>query len=56
MAILFSNCVGHCDNFDCGGGTAVISREGQLLRQLNDTDEGVLIFDTETQEVVEKIL
>jgi|SRR6185437_2503216 len=56
MAILFSNCVGHCDNFDCGGGTAVISREGRLLRQLNDTDEGVLIFDTETQEVVEKIL
>lgn len=56
MAVLFSNCVGHCDNFDCGGGTAVISREGQLIREFNDTDEGVLIFDTETQEVVEKIL
>ena len=56
MAVLFSNCVGHCDNFDCGGGTAVISREGQLLAQLNDTDEGVLILDTDTQAVVEKIL
>ncbi|HEV2479975.1 MAG TPA: carbon-nitrogen hydrolase family protein [Puia sp.] len=56
MAILFSNCVGHCDNFDCGGGTAVISKEGRLLAQLNDTDEGVLILDTDTQAVVEKIL
>ena len=56
MAVLFSNCVGHCDDFDCGGGTAVISREGRLLAQLNDTDEGLLILDTDTQEVVEKIL
>jgi predicted amidohydrolase len=56
MAILFSNCVGHCDNFDCGGRTAVISREGQLLATLNDTEEGVLILDTETNEVIEKIL
>lgn len=56
MAILFSNCVGHCDNFDCGGGTAVIGREGQLLRQLNAIDEGVLILDTDTEDVVEKTL
>ena len=56
MATLFSNCVGHCDNFDCGGGTAVIGKEGHLLRQLNDTDEGVLILDTDTEDVVEKIL
>jgi predicted amidohydrolase len=56
MVVLFSNCVGHCDNFDCGGGTAVITREGQLLAQLNDADEGILIFDTETQAVGEKML
>jgi predicted amidohydrolase len=56
MAVLFSNCVGHCDNFDCGGRTAVISKEGQLLAELNDTDEGVLILDTDTEDVVEKIL
>ena len=56
MAVLFSNCVGHCDNFDCGGRTAVISKEGRLLAELNDTDEGVLILDTDTEEVVEKIL
>lgn len=56
MAVVFANCVGHCDNFDCGGGTAVIGGDGRLLAQLNDVDEGVLIFDTETQEVVEKML
>jgi len=41
---------------DFRGGTAVIGREGQLQRQLNDTDEGVLILDTDTEEAVEKIL
>jgi predicted amidohydrolase len=56
MAVLLSGCVGHCDNFDCGGGTAVIGKEGKVLAELNATDEGVLIFDTETEEVVEKIL
>lgn len=56
MAIVFSNCVGHCDDFDCGGGTAVISKEGRLLAQLNAIDEGVLILDTDTEDVVEKIL
>ena len=56
MAVLFSNCLGHCDDFDGGGRTAVISRDGRLLAQLNDTDEGVLILDTDTEEVVEKIL
>ena len=56
MAVLFSNCVGHCDNFDCGGGTAVICEKGGMLAQLNDTDEGVLILDTDTGIVVEKIL
>jgi predicted amidohydrolase len=56
MAVLFSNCVGHCDNFDCGGRTAVISKGGLLLAELNDTDEGVLILDTDTEEVIEKML
>jgi len=56
MAVLFANCVGHCDNFDCGGGTAVICEKGGLLAQLNDADEGILILDTNTGNVVEKIL
>jgi hypothetical protein len=34
----------------------VISKGGQMLAELNDTDEGVLILDTDTDEVIEKML
>ena len=56
MAVLMSNCVGHCDDFDCGGKTMVIDHEGQLLAQLDDSQEGILIYDTETKAIIEKIL
>jgi predicted amidohydrolase len=56
MAVLMSSCVGHCDNFDCGGRTTVIDNEGQLLAQLDDSQEGILIYDTETKAIIEKIL
>ncbi|HET6254739.1 MAG TPA: carbon-nitrogen hydrolase family protein [Puia sp.] len=56
MTVLISNCVGHCDNFDCGGRSAVWNREGILLAQLDETEEGVLVLDTETGEVVKQEL
>jgi predicted amidohydrolase len=51
MMVLVSNCVGHCDNFDCGGGSAVWNREGVMLAQLDGTEEGILVLDTEKEEV-----
>ena len=54
MYVLMANCVGYCDNFDCGGKTAVWNKQGFLLGQLNDTDEGILILNTDTQEVIQK--
>jgi predicted amidohydrolase len=56
MAVLMSNYIGHCDNFDCGGGSAVWNKKGVLLAQLEDTREGLLIFNTETEEIIEKLL
>ena len=56
MAVLMSSCVGHCDNFDCGGRSAVIDHEGQLLAQLDDCREGILIYDTKTMEIIERML
>jgi predicted amidohydrolase len=55
MIVFMSNCVGHCDNFDCGGKSSVWNNKGSLLGQLGDKSEGILIFDTETKELVEKI-
>jgi predicted amidohydrolase len=56
MTVLVSNCVGHCDNFDCGGRSAVWNREGALLGQLDEVEEGVLGLDTETGEMIKQEL
>jgi predicted amidohydrolase len=56
MTVLVSNCVGHCDNFECGGGSAVWDREGALLALLDQVEEGVLVLDTESREVIKKEL
>jgi predicted amidohydrolase len=52
MTVLFSNCVGYCDNFESAGNSAILSNKGIKSAQLNDTDEGILIFDTDTQHIV----
>lgn len=54
MTVLFSNCVGYCDNFESGGKSSIWNNKGVLAGQLNDDDEGILILDTETQEVIGK--
>jgi|SRR5688572_4002606 len=56
MTVLMSNCIGHCDNFDCGGKTSIWNNKGLLMGQLDDISEGILIIDTQTQEVTEKKL
>ena len=49
MTVLMSNCIGHCDDFECGGKTSVWNSKGLLIAQLNDKDEGIIILDTDTQ-------
>lgn len=53
MTVLMSNCVGRCDDFECGGRTSIWNEKGLLLGQLNATDEGILIINTDTQELIE---
>lgn len=53
MTVLMSNCVGPCDNMECVGQSSVWNKHGKLLGQLNDTGEGLLIFDAETEEIIE---
>jgi len=52
MPVLMSNCVGYCDNFQSVGKTSVWTKKGNLVGQLDDKLEGILIFDTETEEVI----
>ncbi len=56
MTVLMANAVGPCDNFESAGKTSIWSNKGLLLGQLNDTHEGILIIDTETQEITEEMI
>lgn len=51
MTVLLSNCVGMCEDGLCGGKSAAWNKKGELLGQLNDTDEGILVFDTLIDEI-----
>lgn len=52
MAVLMANCVGYCDNFESVGGSSVWNRKGELLAQLDDSSEGMIVFNTQTEEVL----
>jgi predicted amidohydrolase len=56
MPVLMSNCVGFCDNFISVGNSAVWTKEGELVGQLDNKTEGILIFDTKTEGIVKRNL
>jgi predicted amidohydrolase len=56
MPVLVSNCIGYCDNFESAGKSAVWTKQGNLAGQLDGKLEGILIFDTETEEVIKQVL
>jgi predicted amidohydrolase len=56
MTVLMSNCIGLADGEECAGKSSIWNTKGQIIGQLNDTHEGILILDTDTQEVVEKMI
>ncbi len=51
MPVLMANCVGFCDNFLSVGNSAAWTKDGKSIGQLDEKNEGILIFDTETEEV-----
>ncbi len=54
IPVLMSNCVGPSEGFASVGKTAVWNHEGMLMGQLDDSNEGFIIFDTDTQKLTEK--
>ncbi|MBZ4191263.1 carbon-nitrogen hydrolase family protein [Niabella beijingensis] len=55
IPVLMANCVGYCDNFNSAGKSSVWTKEGRLAGQL-DNEEGLLIFDTDTEHVTSRLL
>lgn len=49
ITILMVNSVGPCDNFISFGSSGVWSRHGNLLNHLTNNQEGILIYDTATE-------
>ena len=56
VSVLMSNCVGFSDGSHCAGKTSAWNNRGALLGQLNDADEGLVVFDTETQQAIERVI
>lgn len=56
MPVLMSNCVGPCDNFESAGRSSVWNKQGKVIGQLDDVCEGILILDTDSENVIKKIL
>ncbi len=46
IPILMANCVGFCDNFLSNGKSAVWNRNGKMIAQLDETNQGLIVYDT----------
>lgn len=51
MTVLFANSVGPSDDFISAGNSAAWNNKGELIGQLDDTEPGILILDTDTEEL-----
>lgn len=56
LIVLLSNCIGISGGYDCDGRTSAWNNKGVLLGQLGEKKEGILIMDTETEEIIQKTL
>ena len=56
MTVLLSNCIGLSGGYDCTGKTSIWNNKGVQVGQLNDTNEGILIIDTATQKIIQRMI
>jgi len=45
MYVMMANAIGPCDDGICGGRSSIWNKEGKLISQLTDTEEGLLILE-----------
>jgi predicted amidohydrolase len=51
MTVLMANCIGQTGEYNCAGKSSIWNKQGKLLGQMNDVEEGILIFDSEKEYV-----
>jgi len=54
IPVLMSNSIGPCDDFESVGQSSVWDEHGNLIGQLDSENEGILIYNTSTEEVTKK--
>jgi len=47
IPVMMVNCIGPCDDFEAAGQTAIWSKEGNLIEQLGNQQEGLLFYETD---------
>jgi predicted amidohydrolase len=55
MLVMMSNCIGKSDNFVSAGKSSIWNKQGSLLAQLDDSNEGILILDTDSRKIIENL-
>ena len=56
IVVVLSNSVGPSDNFIAAGKSSIWNNKGSLLAQLDNLNEGLLIFNTDTHEIIAQTL
>jgi predicted amidohydrolase len=56
MTVLMANCIGQTGEYNCAGKSSVWNKQGKLIGQMNDKNEGILIFDSESGILSEKLI
>ncbi|MBL4705562.1 MAG: carbon-nitrogen hydrolase family protein [Flavobacteriales bacterium] len=55
MVTLLSNCIGISGKYNCAGKSSIWNQKGKLMGQLGSSEEGVLIYDTESKEILKRM-
>ena len=56
IPVLMANCLGPCDDFEGVGQSAIWNQNGVLMGQLDETTEGILLYDTEDETATALVL
>ena len=56
MTVLMANCIGQTGEYNCAGKSSILNNQGILLAQMDDKHEGILIFNSETEKIAEKLI
>ena len=54
MTVMMANAIGKTGIYECPGKSSIWSNKGRLVGQLNDSHEGILVFDMDIGEITKR--